>query len=185
MVKAMLVQSGVSLGGSWTSPESGMLSVSSVPSVIQGYGRVQLDKVLMPNTSSTIYIGQVTVTADSPSLQTFGLDVSGSADLKVTVVWTDPPGPVHAAVPLINDVDLTLTSPSGQVHMGNGLTWGTGSEVHIARDSVNNVEQVTVQNPEAGVWTLALIGARMVRTQEVSVVATASSILQASPTVKA
>ena len=61
-----------------------------------------------------------------------------SPSLKITLVWTDPPG-----VLLQNDLDLIVSAPNGQERHGNT---GTSSSF----DRVNNVEQVVWDNIPAG-----------------------------------
>lgn len=59
-------------------------------------------------------------------------------DLRVTLVWTDPPASSGATDVLIHDLDLTVIAKStGIEYFPNG-----GSEA----DTVNNVEKVTVSD---------------------------------------
>ncbi|MBP1611507.1 MAG: Flagellar hook-length control protein FliK [Acidobacteria bacterium] len=72
----------------------------------------------------------------------------GSYDLAVEL-----PGTTSATLHRINDLDLVVTSPSGTVYKGNfGLDGASYSLPGGTRDSKNNVENVFVQNPEAGTW---------------------------------
>jgi subtilisin-like proprotein convertase family protein len=76
--------------------------------------------------------------------------------LRVTLVWTDPPGNPAVAVKLVNDLDLVVTNlDTGLVYYGNNIPFG--SDMTIAsdplandpevRDVINNVEQVMVADP--------------------------------------
>ena len=67
--------------------------------------------------------------------------------LRVTLVWTDPPGNPVAAAKLVNDLDLIVTNlDTGQVFFGNhfsatnafSLPWDTNNPPNP--DTVNNVE---------------------------------------------
>ena len=80
----------------------------------------------------------------------------GQADLKVTLVYTDRSGTTSAALHRINDVDLKVISPIGTtVFRGNvGLTDGNWSVSGGSPDDKNNVENVFVQNPAPGAWTI-------------------------------
>ncbi|MDP8245384.1 MAG: S8 family serine peptidase [Candidatus Hinthialibacter antarcticus] len=84
---------------------------------------------------------------------------AGEPELKVTVVWTDPPGPYSTDTPLINNLDLVLVSPSGVTHRPWVLNKNQPS-VAATRgvNTVDNVEQVVVANPEAGTWTYRVEG---------------------------
>ena len=84
---------------------------------------------------------------------------AGEPQLKVTLVWTDPPGPYSTDTPLINNLDLVLVSPSGVTHRPWVLNKNQPS-VAATRgvNTVDNVEQVVVDNPEAGTWTYRVEG---------------------------
>ena len=80
---------------------------------------------------------------------------AGEPVLKVTLVWTDPPGTTSASLHRINDLNLKVTSPSRLTYRGNwGLTSGIWSTSGGAADTLNTVENVFVQNPEPGLWTV-------------------------------
>jgi hypothetical protein len=63
--------------------------------------------------------------------------------LKVTLVWTDPPGEG-----LQNDLDLIVRLGSGTERHGNQPAAGTGF------DRTNNVEQVVWDHPQSGQATI-------------------------------
>ena len=78
--------------------------------------------------------------------------------LKISLVWTDVPGTTSSSRHLINDLDLKLTSPSGGVYLGNfDLVNNHYSEEGGDRDSLNNVENVFIENPEEGLWTVEIL----------------------------
>ena len=77
---------------------------------------------------------------------------SAGEPLKVTLVWTDPPGSIVSGKRLRNDIDLIVTGPDGTVYKGN--QW-TPDDVNVpgdkqsapnpsGRDDVNNVEGVLI-----------------------------------------
>jgi hypothetical protein len=75
--------------------------------------------------------------------------------LRVTLVYTDPAGTTSASKHLINDLTLKVTSPTGTVYWGNqGLLVGNVSTPGGAADTVNNVENVFINNPGQGIWTV-------------------------------
>lgn len=93
----------------------------------------------------------------------------GTLPLKISLAWNDPAAPAttRTARALINNLDLRVTSPTGTIYWGNnGLfdalwsTSGTGVNHWGAdyRDDLNNLENVFVQHPEVGVWTVEVIG---------------------------
>mgnify|MGYP006153003655 CR=1 FL=1 len=79
--------------------------------------------------------------------------------LKVTLVWHDPAGQTGAAKSLVNDLDLTVTTPNGQTVLpqteGDGpLTVGATT----GKDDLNTVEQVVIATPTAGDYTITVLG---------------------------
>jgi len=104
----------------------------------------------------------------------------GSGPLKVVIAWDDEPGNAGTAQDLsklVNDLDLTVTSPSGVIHLpwtldplpltanpGDGaldpIQPGDVDPAYRGVDRLNNVEMVTVNDPEAGEWKVTVRGFR-------------------------
>ncbi len=95
--------------------------------------------------------------------KSFALNIPSDAEnLKVTVVWNDPAAQANANVALVNDIDMRL-SHDGQ----SWLPWvlnTAASETMLAKEAVrgedhlNNVEQISLRNPEAGLYTISVSG---------------------------
>ncbi|HWR33130.1 MAG TPA: hypothetical protein VN451_06385, partial [Chitinophagaceae bacterium] len=86
---------------------------------------------------------------------------ANTAQLKVLLYWQDPPAAVMASKALVNDLDLQVTTPSSAtilpalldtVAANVNITAGTGA------DHINNIEQVVINNPAAGNYSLKAIG---------------------------
>jgi hypothetical protein len=74
------------------------------------------------------------------------------------MVYKDPMGTTSSTLHRINDLDLQVTSPSGIVYWGNGgLREGLWSTEGGDPDPLDTVENVFVQNPEPGLWTVTVI----------------------------
>jgi hypothetical protein len=93
------------------------------------------------------------------------VSVSGGEPFTVTLVWTDPAGLPNTAglddnaPTLVNDLDLTLESPSGKVFRPWGLDPDNpDAPATRGENHVDNVEQidVPVSDAEAGRWTLRI-----------------------------
>lgn len=76
--------------------------------------------------------------------------------LRVTLVWTDPPGNPAVGVKLVNDLDLVVTNTeTGAVFYGNNIPVGADFSVPILpvrgqvlpTDTVNNVENIFIGDP--------------------------------------
>ena len=129
--------------------------------VHQGWGHPDLNKlfesrenILVVNESDLLEVLEtreytITVGAETP-------------ELAVTMVYNDPPGLVGAFYHRVNDLDLELISPNGEVYYGNyGLYEGTHSPVGGEKDSINTVENVFVNAPVAGEWTVRVHAAEI------------------------
>lgn len=89
---------------------------------------------------------------------TYALAVpAGEPALRATMVYLDLAGTTSASLHRINDLSLRVTSPSGTPYWGNnGLSSGNWSASNGSSDTLNVIENVFVQNPEAGAWTVEI-----------------------------
>lgn len=77
--------------------------------------------------------------------------------LKATLVYSDPPGDPACSQARINDLSLKVTAPGGTVYWGNnGMDIGQGdwSTSGGSRNTKDTVENVFIQNPASGIWTV-------------------------------
>ncbi len=83
---------------------------------------------------------------------------AGEPRFRATLVYTDPPGNPAADYARINDMNLKVTSPSGTFYWGNnGLLQDNTSTSGGNPNIVDTVENVWIENPEAGTWTVQVI----------------------------
>lgn len=125
-----------------------------IPNVHEGWGRVNLANA---TDGSHSFDDDGTKTLSTGAKRTFTASVGAGAAFKVTVVWTDAPSTETASKNLVNDLDLTLTSPSGAVYRGNVFSGGwtpTGGSA----DRTNNLENAYVQSAEGGTWAIEVLG---------------------------
>jgi len=91
----------------------------------------------------------------------FSISVPGGTNqLKVTLVWTDYPGTPLAQKELVNDLDLVVLSPASQRFYPWTLNASDPSlnAVRDKEDHINNIEQVLVDSPTAGIWKITIMG---------------------------
>ncbi len=132
------------------------------PGYDQGWGRPNLKNSLFPDAPATVQYDTNTFAAVGPWTPAFTTDiVSGDVPLKATLVWKDTSG-----VALARDLDLRITAPGGDIFYGNSFTstapyWSQAnspanrpSADHGNYDGINNVEQVWIESPEVGTWTV-------------------------------
>ena len=135
------------------------------PDYASGYGRVngQESVELLDN-----YIESV-VHDGASNLYPLTI-AAGESSLKVTLVWDDAPAEPNAVLTLVNDLDLELVAPDGSTVYGPWIldpanpdqpaqrhSWKVGESG--TRDRHNVVEQVVVDNPQAGTWLIRVSGA--------------------------
>jgi hypothetical protein len=74
------------------------------------------------------------------------------------MIYADPGGTTSSSQHRINDLTLKVTSPSNVVYWGNnGLLGGNWSTSGGSPNTVDTVENVFIQNPEAGPWTIEVL----------------------------
>ena len=92
---------------------------------------------------------------------TYEIQVNGGeGQLKVTLAWDDPAGTPNVNPALVNDLDLRVFDPS----MSQRYPWTLdpsdpgATAVRTQADHLNNIEQVLVDNPTSGTWTVQIYG---------------------------
>jgi serine protease AprX len=116
----------------------------------QGFGRANLERTIKTSYKD-----------EEEGIQTkekvvYGVKVSDdSKPLAITLAWTDYPSSLVAERNLVNDLNLTVKTPSGKKLNGNDFFEAPyDDEV----DNLNNVEQIWIQNPEEGIYTVTVEG---------------------------
>lgn len=160
LLKALIIHSSESMSKRLVAPSSGVtscvaleaaaLTLGSYPDFNQGYGKPTMNNIasFANSTNSSdvsIYFYPNSSSSDASPIVAEGENVSyafvltSNANLRVTLVWTDPAGSVGGSVALQNDLDLTVTVPNTTTVFypltGNSTT----------RDSKNNVEMVEIE----------------------------------------
>ncbi|CAI5742817.1 unnamed protein product [Peronospora destructor] len=163
LIKALLLHSGEAMSRRLIQPGTSVTScvaleaaaklLKSYPDFNQGYGKPTMlnlvsfldtngDSSASSTSSNAIYFFPNSSAGSEPSVAegsevTFHFLLTAGVNLRVTLVWTDPPASVGSKFALQNDLDLTLkvanTTALFYPLSGNGT-----------RDSVNNVEMVDV-----------------------------------------
>ncbi len=92
--------------------------------------------------------------------QEFRIDVPAQTGrLKVMLYWHDLPGSIINPKTLVNDLNLTVTSPGGQKQLPLILKNDSAS-VRLApvqgEDHINNAEQVVINEPATGQYTISI-----------------------------
>jgi subtilisin family serine protease len=147
MSKALLVNTATDMGA------------ADIPNRHEGWGRVDLGN-LFDQGAQRAYVDQSVLFTDPGDQHTVQVPVDGTGPLRVSTVWTDAPGAVGASPALVNDLDLVVTAPDGTVYSGNIFSKGVSIPGTTA-DRINNVENVFVNSPQAGTWTVEVRAANL------------------------
>ncbi len=145
LVRTMLINSAVNMTGT-----------TAIPANCQGWGRVLLDDAMFfTGDARKLWVKDDSgFTTGSTASKTFNFTVVAGQSLKVTLGWTDFPSTPAAATNLINDLDLTVSGPSG-TFLGNVFASGTSTTGGTA-DRKNTIEQVLLAIPAAGTYTVTV-----------------------------
>lgn len=162
-----------------------MTGIAGYPSTNEGWGLLRLNNTLFfpgsPRRLSAWDVRNAEGLA-SGEFRAFSIDVAASTEpLRVTLVWSEPPGTAGAANPIVNNLNLSVIAPDSTTFLGNVFTGGQSTPGGTA-DAINNVEQVLIANPAVGTWTIR-VGAPAVNVgspgQGFAVVATARTSVPA------
>eukprot|EP00602_Paraphysomonas_sp_CaronLab_P004391 CAMPEP_0185032648 /NCGR_PEP_ID=MMETSP1103-20130426/20895_1 /TAXON_ID=36769 /ORGANISM="Paraphysomonas bandaiensis, Strain Caron Lab Isolate" /LENGTH=1029 /DNA_ID=CAMNT_0027568623 /DNA_START=299 /DNA_END=3388 /DNA_ORIENTATION=+ len=149
LVKAILVHSATDMKQTLSIASFSQLptrNLTEPPDRFQGWGQVILKNVLpIPGLyDHDLYI------ADNEGIsemtrRTYTVVVEhNDFDLKASVAWNDPPNVVWAAKNLLNDLDLMIISPTGEVFYGNNRRG----------DEFNAMEKVVIHKAPKGEYTV-------------------------------
>jgi hypothetical protein len=144
MVKAYLMSS--------TSYMTGVGANDTLPSNNQGMGRMNLGRAF--DGTSRVLVDQTQVLgATGGTYQVTGAVSSSTAPFRVTLAWTDAPGPTTGA-PWVNNLDLEVTV-GGTTYKGNVFS-GANSVAGGSADLKNNVESVFLPAGTSGSFTVTV-----------------------------
>jgi len=105
---------------------------------------------------------EAVLSASTNTVDTYVFESDGGDPVRVTLCWTDPPGPEQAThdsrVPvLVNDLDLKIIGPAGTNYPYRlDYDQPTSNATAMAENDVDNVEQVYIASPVAGQYTIVI-----------------------------
>jgi hypothetical protein len=126
-----------------------------------GFGSLNAKNAIKAIQSGRYFSGSVT----NGNSRTYTITLPpGIKKCKTTLVWNDPPALPNAAKALINDLDIelenVLTGEKWKPWVLNSYpqTDSLQKPAERRRDSINNVEQITIDNPAAGTYFIKVNG---------------------------
>jgi hypothetical protein len=125
----------------------------TVPDNNVGWGRVDLDSSLyFAGDTSKLWVMDDTIGIETGDSVLIPINVLGAGKpFRVTLCWTDYPGTMRASYICVNDLDLTVYSPTGTAYKGNVYSGGQSVTGGI-NDSLNVEECTRINSPEVGTW---------------------------------
>lgn len=149
LIKATLIHTARDIPGQYPAPYG---EAGPIPNNDEGWGAVDARVA----TSLEKYFVDQTVALQTGEQAVFTYRAgAGAQPAKFTLVWTDYPAALEAAKQLVNDLDLTVVAPDGQVYRGNVFAGGW-SVAEGAPDRTNNVEAVYLPRTLPGTYTVTI-----------------------------
>jgi hypothetical protein len=125
--------------------------ITARPDRSQGFGHVDLCNALDPGDGNFLVFATNTIAATGGDFTTnLAVGAANAGTYVFTLAWQDYPGEPVAETELVNDLDLIVTSPSGNiVAYPNNLA---------TNDRLNNVEFLEFTAAETGTYTVKVHG---------------------------
>ena len=148
LIKALLVNGAEDIGE------------ANIPNPSEGWGQVDVANSISPEDDGTdldlLFDDSRALDPGHSFVYTFVVD--SSTDFDLTLAWVDREASVIAnqsAAKLVNDLDLTATSPDGTVYHGNVFSNGY-SAIGGSADSLNNIERIKIPAGNGGTWSISV-----------------------------
>jgi hypothetical protein len=128
------------------------------PDFTYGFGMMNVRRAVEAVDSNRYFVSSV---ANAGS-KTHNITIpANTRRLKVMLYWNDVAAASNAATALVNDLDLLVTEPSSTLHRPltlNSSPANVNNNAVEAADHLNNIEQVVIDNPAAGVYVAGING---------------------------
>ena len=128
----------------------------------QGWGMADVRRLYALQDRFAVIVDESDVLTELGNAQYPVVVDPNQAALRATLVYTDPAGTPNVNPNRVNDLTLRVTSPSAVVYWGNnGLLAGNWSTSGGGANTIDTVENVFVQDPEPGPWTVEIIASEI------------------------
>ena len=161
LIRATLVNGAIEISGSGAYYNS-----NKYPNGDQGWGRVNLNNSLyFKGDAKRMWVVDNTRGVATGQTATYQIHVSDNTQpLEFTLAWTDYPGSPAASVQLVNDLNLKVSDPNGNVYLGNVFTsYNLGYSTTGGTPDNRNVEEAVLLLPDnnkfpTGTYIVEVIG---------------------------
>ncbi|MEK6967608.1 MAG: S8 family serine peptidase, partial [Nanoarchaeota archaeon] len=165
LMKAMIINGARNIGGQGTAAQG---TTTNAPNNDQGWGLLDMPSTLFPLSRHTTLVfsdneapSKLTSAGDQvsyTSINTIPMRFSKKSNLSITLVWADQQA-AGLTDSLINDLDLIVTAPNGDVYYGNifnAAGFSVKTTVNPGKDAVNNVEKVKMKDLTDGFYNVTV-----------------------------
>jgi subtilisin family serine protease len=149
LVKAMLVGGARTLTPGQYGTDNYREIPAQSPNNVEGWGQPDIEATLFPANGVVVLLDRIQPAAGHTNIFHINI-VQAGQPLDIALVWIDYPATVGASATIVNDLDLVLVDPGGNLTYANG-----GSEP----DRVNTVETVRLEAAAAGAYQIKVVGA--------------------------
>jgi hypothetical protein len=179
LIKAVMINSCINVPGQYTADNGTGGAAAPRPTNGQGWGRITLDRSLYftgderrlivledawngesENQGHGPFPGRAVTTGRVYAFGIEQLPHPQKQPLMISLVWSDPAGETGSGAALVNNLDLAVFNPSGQVYAGNANFQNGFSEPAPLSESdlLNPVENIFIQYPDSGIYTVLVRG---------------------------
>ncbi len=128
------------------------------PDFIYGFGMINARRAIKTLVDSNYFIDNI----DQGENHIHNITVpSGSKQLKLMLYWNDKEAAVYPEKTLVNDLDIELITPNGSTILPWVLNIDPAHVADVATraiDTLNNIEQITIDLPTEGEYTIIING---------------------------
>ncbi len=128
----------------------------------QGFGRMNLSTSLLPlSNRQQIWMDRpASLSTGDERVWTYGV-ADSLQPFVVTLAWLDQPGDTAASPEIVNDLDLWVVGPGGQIFRGNVMDDKGTSLANGIADNRNTVEKVKITVPTRGYYEVHVKGSNV------------------------
>ena len=124
--------------------------IPTAPNSVEGWGRVDPLQSLYPEGTAELQFADQLIGLETGQTETYEFVVGAvEVPFRATVTYSDYPSSPAAAINLVNDLDMAVLVPGGELIYPNGMEMP---------DDRNNVESVTISAPSPGVYQVTVSG---------------------------
>ncbi|MCS7131387.1 MAG: S8 family serine peptidase, partial [Hadesarchaea archaeon] len=161
LIRATLINGAIEISGSGAYQNS-----NRYPNGDQGWGRINLNNSLyFKGDAKRMWVVDDARGVATGQTRVYQIQVSDNTQpLKFTLAWTDYPGSPAASVQLVNDLNLKVTDPDGNVYLGNVFTsYNPGYSTTGGAPDNRNVEETVLLLPDnnkfpTGTYVVEVVG---------------------------